>query len=175
MAPVTLFNRKMAASKSCISKITILSQVYIFISLACKNCFQRAWALKSPWKLKSCGIPLKSPWIFLKASWIKMTFVKKRFLCKGRIERRAVHTFSWWSWKYVFLWFQCSRHGSFSVIWRTLGTVPSWGKVLQWAEFPPPTNLKGVYFMSFYVKLKGKEVFRPWKVLKYLHPVSILI
>jgi len=43
---------------------------------------------------------------------------------------------------------------------NTLGTVtaPSWWKVLQKANPPPPTNLKDLYFISFHVKLQGKEV-----------------
>ena len=33
--------------------------------------------MNSLWKLKNCGISVKSPWIFLKAPWIKITFVIK--------------------------------------------------------------------------------------------------
>ena len=48
------------------------------------------------------------------------------------IESTAVSKFSWWSWKCVFSWFQCSGIVlTFSVIWSTLGTVPSWGEVLH--------------------------------------------
>ena len=116
-------------------------------SSACFPC-----ALKSPW------IFHRSPWIFLKAPGIKITFVKKSVLCKGKIESTTICTFSWWSWKCVFLQFHCPWHSSFSFFWNTLGTVPSWWKVLQKGNPPPLTNLKDLYFMSFNVKLQGKEV-----------------
>ena len=48
--------------------------------------------------------------------WKKITFVKKRVLCKGKIESTAVRKFYWWSWKCVCLWFQSSCHSSFSII-----------------------------------------------------------
>ena len=108
------------------------NQIMIMLSISLSQPHSSHWkhytglaqALKSPSKLKKCGISLKSPGffhrslgIFLKASWIKITFVIKSVLCKVKIERTAVCKFSWWSWKCVFLWFQCSCHTSFTVIW----------------------------------------------------------
>ena len=84
-----------------------------------------AQALKSPCILN------RSPLIFFKAPWIKTTFVKNRVLRKEKIESRVACKFSWWLWKCVFLWFQFSRHSPFFIFWSTLGTVLSWGKVLQ--------------------------------------------
>ena len=98
-----------------------------------------AQALKTPWKFENCWISVKSPWIFhrspwmfLKVPWIKITFVlKKHVLRKGMIESTAIHKFSLVNMKSLFLWSRCSWHGSFSVIWRTLLTVPCWRKLLQ--------------------------------------------
>ena len=86
-------------------------------TLALKKTWKGIMSLKSPWKLKHCGISLK-----------KITFVKKSVLCKGKIESTAVPKFYWWSWKCVCSWFQCSHHSSFPIIWSTLVTVPFWGK-----------------------------------------------
>ena len=90
------------------------------------------------WKVLEFSTQVLEYIVFLKAPWIKITFVKKGILPKGKIASTAVCKFSWWSWECVFLWFQCSRHSSFSVIWSTLGILPSWGKVLQlqiWQDF----------------------------------------
>ena len=111
-----------------------------------------AWALKIPWKStvslkvlenwKKIRISLKSPWIVLKAPWTKITLIiKEKVFCV------------------FFLW--CSRHdSSFSVIWSSQGTVPSWGDGIAISSPPPPlpTDLKCLYFISFYVKLQEKQV-----------------
>ena len=109
---------------------------------ATKSPWKSIMYLKSPWELKNCWISLKSPWIFhkspwifLKAPWIKITFVKKKIIICF-VQRN--------DWKHsntqiflgdhesLFLWFRCSAHGSFSVIWRTVLTFPYWRiKVLQ--------------------------------------------
>ena len=51
IAPVTLFKRKIAANKSC-ENFTILSQVYFFIWLACKNVSRVHGFLSMKWFTK---------------------------------------------------------------------------------------------------------------------------
>ena len=51
--------------------------------------------------------------------------------------------------------------GKWFIQWIALSnvwTTGAWWKVLQKANPPPPMNLKDLYFMSFHVKLQGKEL-----------------
>ena len=58
--------------------------------------FEKMWdILEKSWIIFFSGI-------FLKALSVKITFVIKSVLCKGKIESTAVCKFSWWSWKCVF-------------------------------------------------------------------------
>ena len=83
------------------------------------------------WKLwdileKSLNFPQKSLNI-LKAPWIKKHLLKKVFCAKERLKVQQ-YANCLGDHESVFLWFRCSRHRSISVIWSTLGTVPSWGR-----------------------------------------------
>ena len=71
----------------------------------------------------------------------------------------------------VFLWFRCSRNSSISVIWSTLGTVPSWGRCCN-KQTPLHLQIWKVFtschFMSNYgEKSPWKNYFGPWKVLDF--------
>ena len=85
-------------------------------------------------QLKNCGMALKSPWIFHRSPWIflkaPLSWKKKHVLRRGMIEKNSNTQFFFGYHESVFLWFWCSWHSSFSVIWSTLGTVPKWRKVL---------------------------------------------
>ena len=108
---------------------------------------EKSLKIEKLWEIleKSLNFPQKSLNIF-ESSLNRINLWKKVFCTKGRLKaQQYTSSCNWWSWKYVFLWFQCSRHSSLFIIWSTLGTVPSLGKVLQYANSPPPTNLKGLY------------------------------
>ena len=117
-------------------RISVLDHAVLVLSMA-----WFAQAFKNPWKFENCWISVKSPWIFhrspwmfLKAPWIKITFVKKKkniFCAKEWLKAQQYTNFFLVNMKSLFLWSRCSRHGSFSVIWRTLLTVPCWRKLLQ--------------------------------------------
>ena len=77
-------------------------------------------SLKSLWKLKNCGISLKSPWIFhrspsifLKAPWIKITLSLKKLFCTKEWLKAQQYTNCFGDNESVFSWFRCSRHSSF--------------------------------------------------------------
>lgn len=122
-----------------------------------------AWALKIPWKStvslkvlenwKKIRISLKSPWIVLKAPWTKITLIiKEKVFCV------------------FFLW--CSRHdSSFSVIWSSQGTVPSWGDGIAISSPPPFTYRFEMSVLHFILcQITGKT--SPWKT--YLGPWKVL-
>ena len=126
------------------------------------------WKVLENWKnwgisLKSPRIFHRSPRIFLKACWIKITFVNKRGFAQGKdwkhsstqifsvIMKVCFLLISMFPRKFIFCYLKCPRNPA------------SRGKVLRLANPPPSTNLKGLYFMSFYVKLQGKEVC--WKLI----------
>ena len=111
-----------------------------WLTRALKSPWKSVMSLKSPWieKLldileKSLKFPPKSLNIFESSLNKKNFHLKKKIWCF--VQRN--------DWKHnntqiflgdhgsVFIWFRCSRHSSFSVIWSTLGTIPQWGKVLQ--------------------------------------------
>ena len=95
-----------------------------------------AKASKSPWKLTNCWISLKRPWIFHRSPWLslKAPSIKMAFVKKKKTKKKKTCFAQRNDWKQgtslnrqiflgdhesVFLWFCCSWHSSFSVIWST--------------------------------------------------------
>lgn len=111
-----------------------------------------AWALKIPWKStvslkvlenwKKIRISLKSPWIVLKAPWTKITLIiKEKVFC--------VFFFMMFpAWQFIFRYLKFSRNRAFMGGWYCNKQPPP----------PLPTDLKCLYFISFYVKLQEKQV-----------------
>ena len=98
--------------------------------------------LKSPWKLKKLFKSLKSPWIFPSSPWIlskhpwkSKTSLTQCCLAHGKLWKLSKTQFSAQVFCSKFVWWFLVSF--IAVIWRTLGTVPSRDKVLQYPS--PPT------------------------------------
>ena len=91
-----------------------------------------------PWKVLENWKIVGWPWKVLEFStevleyfWKLLLREKKHVLRRGMIEKNSNTQFFFGYHESVFLWFWCSWHSSFSVLWSTLGTVPKWRKVSQ--------------------------------------------
>ena len=89
------------------------------------------WKVLENWKIvgwleKSLNFPQKSLNIFESSSFVK----RKTCFAQKNDWKEQQYTIFFGYHESVFLWFWCSWHSSFSVIWSTLGTVPKWRKVL---------------------------------------------
>ena len=102
--------------------------------------------------------------------WKKITFVKKRVLCKGKIESTAVRKFYWWSWKCVCLWFQSSCHSSFSIILKYPRNGAFLGEGNAIIKPPPATKFWRSLPHVMLCQITGKK--SPWK--NYLIPWKVL-
>ena len=112
------------------------------VSMGLKNSLKKQRVLKSPWKLKKIRISLKSPWIVLKAPWTKITLIiKEKVFC-------VIFFMMFLAWQFIFRYLKFSRNRAFMGEWYCNKQPPP----------PLPTDLKCLYFISFYVKLQEKQV-----------------